>query len=252
MLWLNYHPFGSRSLSLCQKMGQGSDIWLLQRWLNRAGTLRPAWALPCLLENGFLSSKLFLGLKALAKNLTVWQPWQIGDLSYLIFGQESGRYVCDGLPFGARLLMPGDTGNDVQILQNRLVGSNRRLGLILGRPPDGCYDRRTERMVRVFQRESLPKSSLLRASGCATSTTLLAVWDRTVLGGRNLRRGDRGLDVLALQGLLNSLGFSTPLSGVFDHPTSLCLAGWQRKKGLRPSGSFQSEDCWRLGLERGY
>lgn len=249
---LYFYPLGSRTLSLSSPLRLGSDIWLMQRWLNRVSALQPNWRLPVLQEDGVLTNAFLLGLRQLAKHMVLWQPWQVGDLSYLVFGQLSGRFLRAEHAFGSRPLMLGDEGYDVWVLQNRLSGANRRLALILGRPADGIYDLRTARMVRAFQRDSMPIYGHLRASGHIWSDSLLAVWDRTILGGRELELGDRGLDVLSLQELLCGMGLPVATTGIFDTATSNSFATWQSIRGLAVTKRFTAIDCWRMGLERGY
>lgn len=251
-LELDFYPFGSRCLSLSLPMSRGTDIWLLQRWLNRVSSLQGSWYLEPVPEDGVLNNRVLQGIRRLAKYLMLWQPWQICDISYSIFGQLSGRFLSAGNAFGARPLVPGDEGHDVWVLQNRLVGANRRLALILGRVPDGVYDLRTARMVRVFQRESRPFFPHLRATGHVFADTFLAVWDRTIFGGRELQLGDRGLDVLSLQELLLAMGYAVELSGISDTQLRQALSAWQQERGLPVTGRFTSLEYWRLGLERGY
>ncbi len=251
-LELYYYPLGSRNLSLSHPLSRGSDIWLLQRWLNRVSLLQANWPVELVPEDGVLSSTLLLGIRQLAKHMMLWQPWQICDVSYLIFGQLTGRFLTSQQTFGARQLLLGDEGHDVWVLQNRLVGANRRLALILGRAADGVYDRRTARMVRAFQRDSQPSFPHLRATGYVQADSLLAIWDRTIFGGRELQLGDRGLDVLSLQELLQGLGYRVDLTGVFDGQMHTVLSQWQQEKGLAITGRFTALECWRIGLERGY
>lgn len=247
-----FYPWGSRRLCLTFPAQKGTDVWLLERWLNRVRELHPAWSLGGLPERGVLTGQVLLQIRQLAKLLLVWQPWQIGELTYSLFGLEVSPGVTVGRVFGLRPLLIGDIGHDVWALQNRLVGSNRRLALILGRPADGVYDQRTARLVRAFQREQRALSPSLRATGQVFSDSMLAVWDRTLLGGRTLALGSRGLDVLALQELLSGFGFPCESSGIFDRATAANMARWQRQNGLADNGVFGAEECWHLGLLRGY
>ncbi len=247
-----FYPWGSRQLHLSYPAQKGTDVWLLERWLNRVRELHPAWSLRALPEQGVLRGDLLLQIKQLARRLLVWQPWQIGEFTYSLFGLElTGRTVVGGM-FGLRPLLIGDVGSDVQTLQSRLVGINRRFALILGRPADGVYDQRTARLVRAFQREYQLLFPGMRASGQVFSDSMLAIWDRTLLGGRSLSLGSRGLDVLALQELLSGFGFPCAASGIFDQATAGQLAGWQRQQGIAANGVFDAVGCWHLGLLRGY
>lgn len=247
-----YYPLGSRQLRLTYPTQKGTDIWLLERWLNRVPHLRPGWATAPLPEEGILTGRVLLQIRQLAKYLLVWQPEQIGEITYQLFGHEASLQHPGSRSFGSRPLLVGDEGSDVWVLQNRLVGSNRRFALILGHPADGHYDQRTARLVRAFQRESLPLHLGVRATGQAFTDTLLAVWDRTLLGARTLATGSRGLDVLALQELLTGFGHPLPLTGIFDRVTAAALSNWQQANSLPITGEFAAADCWRMGLARGY
>lgn len=247
-----FYPWGSRQLHLTYPAQKGTDVWLLERWLNRVRELRPAWSVGTLPEQGVLRGDLLLQIRRLARRLLVWQPWQIGELTYSLFGLDLSNRTTVGGMFGLRPLLIGDVGRDVQVLQNRLVGVNRRFALILGRPADGVYDQRTARLVRAFQREYQSSFPGMRATGQIFSDSMLAIWDRTLLGGRDLAPGARGLDVLALQELLSGFGFHCAASGIFDQATAEQLAGWQRQQGIPAKGVFDAVGCWHLGLLRGY
>lgn len=247
-----FFPLGSRELRLTYPPQRGSDIWIIQRWLNRATMMQPAWGLTPITESGVLTSQTLVRLRQLSKQFATWQPWEIVEHTYTMLGQRSGTLAAEGRPFGARCLILGDEGDDVCVLQNRLVAANRRMAMILGRPADGVYDSRTARLVRAFQRNSLAWYAGLKATGQVFADTLMLVWDRTILGGRELGVGARGLDVLALQELLWGTGYGQKRDGNYDQRMAETVAEWQREKGLAVTGAFSAGDYWRLGLERGY
>lgn len=249
---LAYYPFGSRTLSLSLPWKYGSDVWLIQRWLNRSlswpGLARGEGLLP---EDGVFSASVLRALRYLAKKMLFWQPWQVCDISYMVFGQDVGRFL-ERLPaFGSRYLGLGDKGHDVLVLQSRLVACGRRAAYVLGRTPDGVYDHRTARLVRIFQRDCRPAYPGVRATGHVTKDTLLALWDRTLLGGRTLEWGQRGLDVMLLQKLLSDGGYESERTGIFAESTRAACHAWQKERGLAATGSFGPAECWRLGLEQG-
>ncbi len=202
-------------------------------------------------EQGIFTGQTMSQIRRLAKYMLVWQPRQVEPLTYSLFGLDVGLGRKAGL-FGLRPLLVGDVGEDVRVLQTRLVACNRRLALILGRPADGVYGQRTARMVRAFQRDSQLFFPGIRASGQVFSDTMLAVWDRTLLGGRVLQLGSRGMDVLALQELLNGLGYCCLQTGIFDRSLAERVACWQRDLGLSQTGQLGCEEYWHLGLVRGY
>ncbi len=214
--------------------------------------MQPAWGLNTVSESGLLNSQTLIRLRQISRQLATWQPWEIVDHTYTIFGQRPANQSAGGKAFGARCLILGDEGEDVWVLQNRLVAANRRMAIILGRPADGAYDSRTARLVRTFQRNSLAWYAGLKVTGQVFADTLLLVWDRTILGGRELSAGARGLDVLALQELLWGMGYGQQRDGNYNQNMVDTVARWQRDKGLAVTGSFLADDYWRLGLERGY
>lgn len=127
----------------------------------------------------------------------------------------------------------GDRGKEVVDIQTRL----RALGFFLGREgADGHFGPNTERATREFQQRRL-----LAADGIVGDNT----WHELVEAGYVM--GDRllylrmpfmrGDDVLALQRLLNELGFdSGPEDGIFGPLTDTALTDFQRNAGINVDG----------------
>lgn len=132
-----------------------------------------------------------------------------------------------------RVFRRGDRGKEVVDIQKRL----RALGYYLGREGiDGYFGPNTERAVKAFQQQRL-----LLADGIVGENT----WTELVEAGGRL--GDRllylrqppmrGDDVLAIQQILNELGFDCgPEDGIFRQQTEDALIEFQRNTGLNTDG----------------
>lgn len=127
----------------------------------------------------------------------------------------------------------GNRGKEVLDIQKRL----RALGHFLGREgADGFFGPHTEAAVKAFQQQRL-----LLADGIVgdnTWTELVEAGDR--LGDRLLYLRQppmRGDDVLAIQQILDELGFDCgPEDGVFRQQTEDALIEFQRNTGLNTDG----------------
>ena len=128
-----------------------------------------------------------------------------------------------GLP-----LRPGDTGDGVRDLQERLAAC----GFAPTADPLGTYGIDTEEALRRFRiARRLPP-----ADGCDRSTWEALVEAGFHLGDRLLFLAEpelRGDDVAALQHDLGALGFDAgKVDGIFDERTHAALADFQRNAGL--------------------
>lgn len=84
-----------------------------------------------------------------------------------------------------------------------------------------------------FKLEPLPQPSLQTAAFTAQPSQLLAV----ALSTRDLRLGDRGADVRALQRYLSRNGlYSFEIDGAYGQETADAVAVYQRIRGLSPTG----------------
>jgi len=98
---------------------------------------------------------------------------------------------------------------------------------------DGVAGPVTRRATVHFQRRHH-----LTPDGIAGPHTRRALgrWGRHELGGRLLRRGDRGWDVAELQFLLRGKGIFVSLDGIFGRATEAGVIGSQRRAGLTVDG----------------
>ncbi|GAA0902618.1 peptidoglycan-binding protein [Streptomyces thermoalcalitolerans] len=100
-------------------------------------------------------------------------------------------------------------------------------------PVDGRFDARTEAAVKALQRrEHLPQDGKVGRK----------TWPLLVV---ELRVGDKGDAVMALQSLLDNVGQGgTAVTGTFGHDTLEDLRHFQQVHGLRPTG-VADVDTWR-------
>ena len=142
------------------------------------------------------------------------------------------------------LQRPGDTGEAVRDIQDRLIA----LGFACGADPPGTYGPATAEAVRRFQ-----ASRNLRVDGIVDQGT----WKTLVDAG--FRPGDRllyyrlpmlhGDDVAALQHDLNALGFDVGLiDGVFGADTLQAVLDFQQNRYLPEDGIVGPEFLEELSL----
>lgn len=142
----------------------------------------------------------------------------------------------------SRILRPGDKGQDVLYLQQRLQALSYTLGL------SSSYDSATVAAVRAFQTANGLKADGVFGpnSAGALSSASPAVQPGETPGQSNgtaayatLRMGDRdGADqaVSRLQKRLSELGYTLSADGSFGAKTHDALVSFQQQNGLTPSG----------------
>jgi N-acetylmuramoyl-L-alanine amidase len=146
-----------------------------------------------------------------------------------------------------RLLVPGDAGDAITDLQQRLTK--------LGHPCSGAiFDEETEQAVRAFQRQrGLRENGVVdRQSWSAIVEAGYELGDRPLYRRRPMLRGD---DVAELQRRLSQLGFdSGRIDGIFGDETVDALTDFQRNAGLTVDGIFGRRtlaDLSRLTIRKG-
>ncbi|NLD51416.1 MAG: SH3 domain-containing protein [Clostridiales bacterium] len=135
-----------------------------------------------------------------------------------------------------RILRPGDTGEDVSLLQNRLTA----LDYVVNE--NGVFDDTTAAAVRSFQ--SLNALTVDGKVGSQTAQALMSAGARRAdskpLTYKTLRMGDKdtqGVTAIAdMQQALMGLGFSLSVDGSFGVHTHDAVVGFQQANGLTISG----------------
>ena len=146
-------------------------------------------------------------------------------------------------------LRQGDTGEQVQSLQNRLI----ELGYLAQGQADGRYGLKTAEAVVAFQ-----KASGLVRDGVAGSNTLIKLFDTsaTILpqataaptpGPNYLAQGDSNDTVKNMQQQLIDLGYLTGRAdGIFGMQTVIALKAFQLRNGLSVDGIAGSKTLGML------
>jgi len=131
-------------------------------------------------------------------------------------------------------LLPWDSGEAIAELQEVLLAHGYKL------PINGEFDWTTEAAVRAFQRQHS-----IRIDGIVGTKT----WDQLMVtlkpGARPLRLGQRGADVLELQGLLQVCGYTVQRSGLFDLATQAAVIDFQTHHHLTTDGIVH-DNTWLL------
>jgi peptidoglycan hydrolase-like protein with peptidoglycan-binding domain/glucan-binding YG repeat protein len=138
----------------------------------------------------------------------------------------------------ALLLQPGDRGEQVRVLQNRLAD------LYLYRlTPDGLFGDHTRQAVRALQ-----VLNNLEPTGLAGLTELSLIFRPGVIAGQAvLSLGSSGYDVQLLQERLSQLGFyDGPCDGVFSAAVDQAVRLFQQIAGLIVDGAAGSQTQSRL------
>jgi peptidoglycan hydrolase-like protein with peptidoglycan-binding domain len=96
---------------------------------------------------------------------------------------------------------------------------------------DGNYGYLTENAVKTFQRRHQ-----LRVDGIIGSKTWAVLKSTVKPGTRILKRGDTGIDVSELQGLLKVNGYNIERNGIFDAETQQAVMDFQLCHRLNSNG----------------
>lgn len=195
-----FQPVGSRLLEPSTPALRGTDVRALQLMLADYAELQDR-ELPVAV-NGIYDDPTVIAVRRLQQNLGLPATGKVGPDTWLVLGCPVATLNAWPPDIGYRQLEPGDQGGDVQLLQNRLnaAGFWRQLR----RPADGYYDEHTLEAVRAFQISRQAFDSNLPVDGRAGRSTLHALICTTRIGGRDLRPGDCGLDLMALSRLVGA------------------------------------------------
>lgn len=177
---LPFFPFGSRRLA---PGAMGTDVKVLQSLIDRAcifGRITP---------DGVYGPTTLSAVAALQTRYGLPVSGTVDEATYFVLGQGTGLHTPYGGPaFGSRTLVPGDTGGDVRVLQNRLT-SHRILAQNLAGPATGVFDADTRRALEVFRQladGAQFQFAIADPTGMVGPDTLSALWVLTSWGGRDL------------------------------------------------------------------
>ena len=261
-------PFDiTSSTSYDQAFIEGRDIFanisrlvdeLYRDYIVRRGHVEPMFSSYC------------NGTTATCKGLSQWGSYYLASQGYTPFRILQHYYGSDidlvrGAPVGAvyssfpgRFLRRGSAGEEVRTLQIRLRRISRNFPAIpTVNVNTGVFDGPTDAAVRVFQRTfGLTSDGIVgQATWNRTISIFNAVkrlneldsegvslFEATALYAVNLRLGDHGFDVRALQYYLDFIGQFHPsmghltVDGVFGPQTEHALREFQRIYGLTVDG----------------
>ena len=244
-----YVPFGSRVLRLQQPHLRGTDVAVLQSMYDlMLATMRPARGPIGRLVaiSGVFTEETERAIRSVQSHFGLRADGVAGPRTYLAFGQAPGG---QGPAFGRRPLGPGDRGDDVLVLQNRL--NVFHYAQDIGHPADGAFDAGTEAAVLRLKADAVAQGdtgfpdNAVAGPGFYDATRIY-----TFTGGRPLNGGCRGFDVAFLQALLAHLGyFRGHLSGFYGPGTRDAVVAFQRAQGLRTDGVVGPQTLYALGLQ---
>ncbi len=240
---LTYVPFGSRILRLTLPRMSGTDVKVLQHLYN-ASPAAKAGEVP---TDGLYGSETARAVQKLQALFEVDTDGFVGPKTYYALGHLTGGYLVNGPEFGSRVLSEGESGNDVRILQNRLVASGRRYAVILGRAPDGIFDVRATEALRAYQQDVQSLNPGVPTDGTCGPETYDSLHVFSGHGGRPMRRRRKGCDVVSLQRCLAAIaGFHGEQDGFFGPETEAAVRRLQRMAGLDPDGVADSSVFYEL------
>ncbi len=241
---LSYVPFGSRILRLTVPRMSGTDVKILQH-LHNAG---PAVG-PEVPADGLYGPETARAVQRLQVRFEVDCDGLVGPKTYYALGHLTDGYLANGPEFGSRPLVQGEVGNDVRILQNRLVASGCRYAVIIGHPPDGTFDAGTAKALLTYQEDIQAVNPGVPIDGAAGPEVYNSLFVFSGYGGRPLRRRRKGCDVHAFQRALAMAGlFSGEQDGFYGSETEASVRRLQREDGLTVDGVAGSEVFYQLAL----
>jgi peptidoglycan hydrolase-like protein with peptidoglycan-binding domain len=243
-----YVPFGSRVL---RRGDAGTDVAVLQAVYNlMLVTMNPPGG-PIgspVDVSGRFDARTEDAVRAIQSYFGLRVDGVAGPDTYFVYGQGVDAHVTYGGPaYGSRNLAVGSQGGDVIALQNRL-NCFRYAGEV-GRPATGVFDEATARAVVAFKEDAIANGDTgLPLNGAAGSGFFDATWLYALAGGRAIRSGRNGFDVVFLQLLLSTLGFyAGPLTGLYDAATEAAVRAFQKDAGITVDGVVGAETFFRLG-----
>ncbi len=231
---LPYFDFGSRNLRLRSPFQRGTDVKILQVLLKLADQFEPGPV------DGIFGPRTDQAVRQFQSYYGLAVDGIVGPDTFWTLGQSTGRYLGGQPRFGSRTLRQGMSGGDVTVLQNRLnIAGQTQAG-----PATGFFNAATTVAVRAFQtRYGLTPDGIV---GPVTTYNLKL---RTWLGGHNLSRGYKGVDVRQLQRWLNSINevAVVAVDGFFGPFTESAVRAFQSFNHIRVDGIVGPQTFNTLG-----
>lgn len=247
-----YRPFGSRTLRLQTPNLRGTDVAVLQAVYNlMLKTMNPPLGPmgPPITLDGIFGPATRQAVINIQSYFGISADGVAGTNTYFLFGQGVGANTTYGGPvFGSRTIVPGNSGGDVTVLQNRL-NCFRYAGL-LGHPATGTYDSPTGTAVLAFKSDAIANGQTgLLLNGNVGDGTFDAFWLYTFAGGRGIFTGRNGFDVVFIQVILRNLGFySGRITGYYSTATRNAVIAFQRAAGISADGVVGQQTFYQIGL----
>lgn len=245
-----YVPFGSRNLSLGDT---GTDVAIVQAVYDlMLKTMNPPqgpMGSPVAISGRFDAATV-AAVKNMQSYFGVVTDGIVGPVTYFLFGQGVGPNTTYGGPvYGSRQVVPGDSGGDVTILQNRL--NCFRYAGIIGRPATGSFDSATANAVLAFKRDAEANGDAgFPDNAIAGFGFYDATWLYTFAGGRAIETGRNGFDVVFVQVVLKNLGYYPGnITGYYDSATLAAVKAFQTAQGIRADGVVGPTTFYHLGLQ---
>ena len=240
---IQYTLLGSRTL---KKGLQGSDVELVQYFLK---TLPEPIGTPGLKVDGVFGPATEMAVMKFQRYFKLEVDGIVGKNTFLFLGVPTGPYLPYGAQlFGSRVLKLGSSGYDVGVLQNRLASTAKKYALALGVPATKYFDERTERAVKLFQ-----KDVCLAPDGIVGPATVYQLYRYTTMGSRLLQRGrwdrNQGYDVYWLQRHLKEMGYyQDSLDGIFGPLTRNAVIELQKKSNIAVDGIVGPQTYFHLAV----
>lgn len=233
--------------SLLQVGSRGSNVLLMQQYLNTIGTIHSS--IPRLTADGIFGNKTKSAVIAFQKLFGLSQDGIIGPNTWSAIvneynktrSQTNRQFQVDiNDIFSGELLKIGSENDDVLLMQQYL----NTIGIVYPSIPklieDGIFGANTEKAVIAFQNQfGLVPDGII---GNNTWDAIVKEYDRIILNYTSELENLEPSEISELQKYLNRLSnvyYSVPRldeSGVYDNNTKSAIEAFQKLEGLNPTG----------------
>lgn len=176
---------------------------------------------------------------------TGWHPWSDFEGNVKCAYTSTKRWGISPVAtysFKVKEIRLGDSGNDVFLLQRLLKSRGMYKGL------DKQYGAKTEAAVKKYQKWISDHGGSLKVDGVcgpATWTSILGI-SGDVKTVKEVKQGDKGIDVYIVQELLSATGYyQGALDMSFGPATAQAVKDYQRKKRIAVDGVV-GPTTWRV------